>query len=86
MRFNEVDFGQGAQASIEVRAKAPGGGGLEIRLDRQDGPVIGRVDVGPGSHWITASVAAKKIPAGVHDLIVTQAGVEAIEVDWVRFR
>lgn len=86
VRFNEVDFGRGAQKSIEVRAKALGGGALEIRLDKPDGPVLGRVDVGQGTDWITASVAAKTIPAGVHDLIVTQAGAEAVEVDWVSFR
>ena len=28
----------------------------------------------------------RTIPAGVHDLFVTQAGAEAVEVDWVSFR
>jgi hypothetical protein len=86
VRFNEVDFGRGAQQSIEVRAKAPAQGMLEIRLDKPDGPVIGRVDVGQASDWNIASVAAKRVPGGVHDLFVTQAGVAVIEVDWVRFR
>jgi hypothetical protein len=86
VRFNEVDFGQGAQKSIEVRAKSLGGGVLEIRLDKPDAPVIGRVEVAQRTDWITASVAAEKIPAGVHDLIVTQAGAETVEVDWVSFR
>jgi hypothetical protein len=86
VRFNEVDFARGAQKSIEVRAKAPGGGALEIRLDKPDGPVLGRVEVGQGADWQTASVAAKNIPAGVHNLVVTQAGAEAVEVDWVSFR
>jgi hypothetical protein len=26
------------------------------------------------------------VPAGVHDLFVMQAGVQAVEVDWVSFR
>jgi len=86
VRFNEVDFGGGAQKSIEVRAKAPGGGVLEIRLDRQNGPVLGRLEVGQGADWKIASVAAQSFPAGVHDLFVTEAGAEAVEVDWVRFR
>jgi hypothetical protein len=59
---------------------------IEIRLDKQDGRVLGRVEVGQGADWSTASVAAKSIPAGVHDLFVTQAGAEAVEVDWVTFR
>jgi hypothetical protein len=44
------------------------------------------VKVGSGLDWKIASAAAKKIPAGVHDLVVTQAGTEAVEVDWVSFR
>jgi hypothetical protein len=86
VRFNEVDFGRGAQKSIEVRAKAPRGGALEIRLDQPDGPVIGRVEVGQASDWKIASDVAKSVPAGVHDLFVTQAGAAAVEVDWVSFR
>ena len=88
VRFNEVDFGRGAQQTIEVRAKAPAKGALEIRLDKQDGPVVGRVEVGQGADWNITSVSAKGVPAGVHDLFITQPGAAAaaIEVDWVRFR
>jgi hypothetical protein len=85
VRFNEVDFGRGGQKRVDVRAKALGGGALEIRLDRLDGPVIGRVEVGPGSEWRAASAAANGVPAGVHDLVVTQDGTQAVEVDWVSF-
>jgi hypothetical protein len=86
VRFNEVDFGQGAQKSIRVRAKSNTGGTLEIRLDKQDGPLLARLKVGKGSDWKTASAAAKKIPAGVHDLIVTQTSGGPVEVDWVSFK
>jgi len=86
VRFNEVDFGRGNQRSIEVRAKAGGKGALEIHLDKQDGPLLARVQVGQGTDWKIASGAAKKIPAGVHDLVVTQAEAETVEVDWISFR
>jgi len=86
VRFNDVDFGSGAQKTIEVRAKAPGGGALEIRLDRQDGAVLGHMDVGQANDWKIVTVAAKSIPAGIHDLVIAQAGAEAVEVDWVSFR
>jgi hypothetical protein len=86
VRFNEVDFARGAQKTIDVRAKAAGASALEIRLDGQDGPVIGRVEVGPGTEWRTASAAAKGLPAGIHDLVVTQVGAGTVEVDWVSFR
>jgi hypothetical protein len=86
VRFNEVDFARGAQKSIEVRAKAPAGSTLEVRLDKADGPVLGRIEIGKTTEWKTARASVKNIPAGVHDLFVTQAGGEAVEVDWVSFR
>jgi hypothetical protein len=86
VRFNEVDFGQGGRKAMEVRAKAASKGALEIRLDKPDGPVIGRVDVGQAADWNIAKVATKSVPGGVHDLFVTSAAGAVIEVDWVRFR
>jgi len=86
VRFNEVDFGGGAQKVIAVRARATGKAVLEIRLDKQDGPLLGRVTVGSAADWKVANAAAKQVPAGVHDLIVTRAGTEPVEVDWISFR
>jgi len=84
LRFNEVDFGRGGKRTIEVRAKASRNSVLDIRLDKPDGPVLGRVKLGQGTEWSVAKGAAKKIPGGVHDLFVTGAG--PVEVDWVSFR
>jgi len=86
VRFNEVDFDRGGQRSIEVRAKSGGGAAVEIHLDKPDGPLLGRVKVGQGFDWQITHSAAKRIPAGVHDLIVTQSGTEPVEVDWLSFR
>lgn len=85
LRFNEVDFGQGMQKTLEVRAKSTGKSALEIHLDKQDGPLLARVKIAKGTDWKTFSVAAKKIAKGVHDLIVTQRAGDAVDVDWVRF-
>lgn len=86
VRFNEVDFGRGGQKSVAMRAKASGKDVLEIRLDSQDGPVIGRVKVDGGMDWKLVKTSAKKVPAGVHDLFVTQGAGSAVDVDWVSFR
>ena len=55
-------------------------------MDGPDGPLVGRAEIGGAADWNVASVAAKNIPAGVHDLVVTQAGTDAVDVDWVSFR
>ncbi|MEJ0099456.1 MAG: family 43 glycosylhydrolase [Pseudomonadota bacterium] len=86
LRFNEVDFGRGGQKSLEVRAQAGDGGALEIRLDRQDGPVVGRVEIARDENWKIASAAVKNIPGGTHDLFVTRAGAATLAVDWLSFR
>ncbi len=87
VRFNEVDFGRGGRKSIDLRAKASGESALEVHLDQPDGPLLGRVRVGPESDWkIANSGGKKKLPAGVHDLVVTQAGAGPVEVDWITFR
>lgn len=86
VRFNEVDFGRGGRKAINVRAKSELEGALEIHLDTPDGPLLGRVKVGRGTDWKIASAAARKIPAGVHDLVVTRDGDAPVEVDWIRFR
>jgi hypothetical protein len=87
VRFNEVDFGGGKQKRLEVRAKGGQGGGkgvLEVRLDREDGRVIGRVTA--DSDWQNLKAGMKKAPAGIHDLFVVSAGAEPVEVDWVSFQ
>jgi hypothetical protein len=86
VRFNEVDFGGGGQKKLEVRAKSAAGTALEIHLDKPDGPLLGRVKVGKGTGWETARGGAKQIPAGVHDLVVTQDAAGPVEVDWISFR
>jgi hypothetical protein len=86
VRFNEVDFGRGGRKAIEVRANAPGKAVLEIRLDKPDGALLGRVKIGQASGWQSAKVASKNIPAGVHHLVVVQAGPAPVAVDWISFR
>jgi hypothetical protein len=86
LQFNEVDFGQGGQQLVELRMKAPAGGALEIRLGKQDGPLIGRVEAGKSIDWSVVRAAATAVPGGVHDLFVIAMGNEEVEVDWIRFR
>jgi Glycosyl hydrolases family 43/Carbohydrate binding module (family 6) len=86
IKFNDVDFGNGAQKSIKVRAKAGAGTSLEIRLDGPDGPLLGRVKIDKTSGWKMSGAVANKMPKGVRNIVVTQPGGPAVEVDWVSFR
>jgi hypothetical protein len=86
VRFNDVDFGRGTQKSIKVRAKNSARSTLEIHLGSQHGPLLGRVKIDDATDWKISSATAKKIPKGVHDIVVTQASGDAVEVDWLSFR
>ncbi len=86
VRFNEVDFGRGKQRTVVARVKASGKTTLEIHLGDATGPLLGRIDTVGAASWSEVSAKARKIPAGVHDLVVTQNGPETVQVDWVSFR
>jgi hypothetical protein len=85
VRFNEVDFAKGGMASVEVRATSANSGAIEVRLDKEDGPVLARVDLDASPEWKVARGAVKNIPTGTHDLVVSQAGNSKVELDWIRF-
>ncbi len=86
VRFNEVDFGRGKQKSIKVRAKTGASSTLEIHLDSQDGPLLGRVKIDDAADWKISNATSKKIPKGVHDIFITQTAGETTEVDWISFK
>ena len=86
VRFDEVDFGKGGQKSIEVRTRAAAGAVLDVHLDTPDGPLLSRVKVSQAGDWMLANARTKKIPSGVHDLVVTLPGPGSVDVDWIRFR
>jgi len=85
VRFSDVDFGNGTLTTVKTRAAAPAGGAIEIRLDKEDGPVLGRVQIAPGSVWTVVKATVRNVSAGVHDLVVTQGGPTPVALDWVSF-
>jgi len=85
VRFNKVDFGQGALKSVEARAVSAAGGAIEIHLDKADGPLLGRIEIGQGADWKNFQAEAADIPSGVHDLVITQTSNNSVDIDWIGF-
>lgn len=85
VRFNDVDFGDGKLKTVSARGVSAAGGAVEIRLDKEDGPVLATVDLAKGADWKVASAELSEIPGGKHDLVVTSSQDGPVELDWMSF-
>ncbi len=84
-RYAGIDFAAGA-AAFSARVAGPGGG-IELHLDRLDGPLIGTCPVPPSPDWRTVS-APVHAATGVHDLYLRFTGGpgdDLFRLDWFRF-
>jgi hypothetical protein len=85
-QFNDVDFGGKDLHSVDVRAVSAAGGRVEIRLDKVDGPLLARVEVGSGSEWKVVTSKLDSVPAGVHNLVVVQKENNSVDLNWIGFK
>lgn len=85
VQFNKVDLGNRALRKVNVRSVSSTGASVQIRLDKPDGPVIAQVKIKKGADWKVIQSKAARVPAGVHDLIVTQSEDQNVELDWISF-
>ena len=88
IKLRGVDFGQGAK-SFAITAAATAGCTVTLRLDSQDGPVIGTVTItSTGTVEKYKSFKAKVANAsGVHDLYLCFSGTSGdTRLDWWQFK
>ena len=85
IKYNAVDFADQQFKSVQVMAQSTKGGTLQIRLNQADGPVLSEVSIPEGGKRQQVSSGISKIQSGVHNLVVTLKGNNAVEFDWVRF-
>jgi hypothetical protein len=85
IRFDRVDFGKSNLKSVKVRSMSATGGTIEIHVDKADGPLLAKVEIGKGSEWQVVNSKVAGAPSGTHDLIVTQNGDSTVELDWISF-
>lgn len=86
-----VDFGRGASQFTVAASCHLYGGTIEIRLDSEDGPCIGRVEIGNTKNELKEFTTKVRGAKGVHDLyFVFKGGVRQkrnlFMLDWWRFQ
>lgn len=85
VQFNDVEFGQRNWQSAKLRCASASGGTVEVRLDDLAGPLLAKVEIKPSSDWQVLQAPLARVPAGRHNLIVSQLEGGEVELDWVSF-
>jgi hypothetical protein len=85
VQYNSVDFGNGNLASAKVRAASPTGGTIDVRLDKVDGPLLAKVEIGKDADWKVLSSKLASAASGTHDLVIVLGDKSPVELDWVSF-
>ncbi|MGC1480424.1 MAG: carbohydrate-binding protein [Chthoniobacterales bacterium] len=91
VRYDDFDFGSGAD-SVEVSLSSnTTGGTVQFRIGSISSPVIGSVTIGNTGGWnnfVTESTGLSPIPTGIKDLYLTFTGSTTgslVDIDWLRF-
>lgn len=85
VQYDRVEFGKAALKSVKVRAQSATGGTIEIRLDKNDGPVLAKVEIPKSDEWKDVAARLTGAPSGLHNLVVTLPEKNDVAVDWVSF-
>ena len=85
VQFDQVDFGKSGLKSVNVRAASSTGGLIEICLDKADGPLLARVEIGKDADWKVINAKLQSVPTGVHNLFVIQNENNQVDLDWIDF-
>jgi arabinoxylan arabinofuranohydrolase len=89
IKVRSVAFGKGAKSFEASVASAKDGGSIEIRIDSQNGTLLGTLTVkstGGVQNWISQTCKVNKVN-GVHDLYFVFKGGEGklLNFDWWKF-
>ena len=85
-RFDKVDFGLGKLKSVSARALPTNGATVQIRVDGSNGRLLATVKCSKGRNWTVVKAKASDVPAGIHDLFVSQVGSKPVDLDWISFQ
>ncbi|HOD27401.1 MAG: family 43 glycosylhydrolase [Bacteroidales bacterium] len=86
VQYNAVDFGNKKKKRVQIRALAPQGGILELRLNHPGGPLLAGLTLPAGSDWENYHFKIKNTGRGIDNLIVLLRSESELEIDWLQFQ
>ncbi|WP_127124566.1 family 43 glycosylhydrolase [Pseudoflavitalea rhizosphaerae] len=85
VQYNSVDFGKQSLRWARVRALAPEGGTLQIRIQDAAGPLLAELPLVADNQWQSVKLPLTKYKPGVQHLFVVSKDKSRVAVDWVDF-
>ena len=85
VQYDRVDFGKSVLKTASVRVLSSSGGGVEIHLDKVDGPLVAKVAIPKSADWSVVHAQLTMTPSDIHNLVVTMPESNSVEMDWVTF-
>ncbi|RZS65456.1 carbohydrate binding protein with CBM6 domain [Pseudobacter ginsenosidimutans] len=85
VQYNSVDFGKQPLRWVRVRALAPEGGALQIRIQDAAGPVLAALPLGADKDWQLVKLPLFQWKPGIQHLFVTAKDNRQVAVDWIGF-
>lgn len=85
VQYNSVDFGKRPLRSVRIRARAPKGGTLQVRVQNTNGPVLAELTLNGDNNWQEVKFPLLKWKAGMQHLFVLSTDNRRVEADWIGF-
>ncbi|MDR2651995.1 MAG: family 43 glycosylhydrolase [Prevotellaceae bacterium] len=85
VQYNRVDFVTDKLTTVKVNAYSSDGAKLQIRTGGQNGTLIAEINIPKNEEWTETSYSLSNLPSGIQDLLITQDGAGAVEIDWIKF-
>jgi hypothetical protein len=85
IQYNAVDFGKSDFRSVTIRALSTTGATIEVRIGKNNGPVLARIEIPKSNDWFNVLAPLSASGHGVQNLVVTSIDSGQVELDWMSF-
>ncbi len=86
VRYNRVDFGKGDQKEIIMRISSATDSKVRLQTIDSDKRLLAEINVPAGESWQGVVIPLQNVATGIHDLELSLAKGEKVEIDWIRFK
>ncbi|WP_243348392.1 family 43 glycosylhydrolase [Parabacteroides sp. FAFU027] len=85
IQYNSVAFDKESYKWLDIKYISPKGGVLTICQDSKKAGMVSTIKVPASAEWKTMRVKISGMKKGIHSLILSNAGNNPVEIDWIKF-